>query len=282
MTTLTYTPDTLTPYINWAYFFHAWQFPARFASVAAVHGCKACRAAWAETFPEEDKAQARAALSLFEEAEAMLRTLGDEGMEIHARFDLLPCRSEDDDLVFENSWCLPCLRQQRTDGPCLCLADFVLPADREGGDGINDRVGLFATTAGFAPSDDMLRQTVLDRLAEAAAERMHEEVRRTYWGYAPDENLTMSELHAEKFQGIRPAVGYPSLPDQRVIFPIARRLRMHEIGITLTETGAMNPHASTCGLLFAHPAACYFAVGDISDEQRSDYEQRLQIRRCGS
>lgn len=276
MFTLSYTPEILAPYINWAYFFHAWQFPAKFAAVAGVHGCKACRSAWAEAFPEAEKAQARAALALFEEAEAMLRKLSNEATEIRARFALLPCRSEGEDLIFEDAWRLPCLRQQHTNGPCLCLTDFVLPTNHDKGDGINDRVGLFATAAGSTNIDDMFRQTVLDRLAEAAAERMHEEVRRTYWGYAPDEKLTMEALHTEKFQGIRPAVGYPCLPDQRVIFPIARRLRLEEIDITLTETGAMLPHAATCGLLLAHPAARYFSVGEISDEQRCDYENRIK------
>ncbi|MBR1838564.1 MAG: 5-methyltetrahydrofolate--homocysteine methyltransferase [Bacteroidaceae bacterium] len=276
MTTLTYTIDELIPYISWAYFFHAWQIAPRFASVTQVHGCTACRTAWLNGFSADDKPQAQVAMELYAEAEAMLRTLAAEGEKVVARFAILPCRSDGDDLVFEDQWRLPCLRQQRVEGVCLCLSDYVLPQGSDKGDGVNDRVGLFATTAGRVGEYDMLRQTLLDRLAEAAAEKMHEQVRKTYWGYAPDEHLTMTELHSERFQGIRPAIGYPCLPDQRVIFPIYRRLRLNEVGIALTETGAMNPHASTCGLLLAHPATRYFAVGNISPEQQQLYEQRLQ------
>jgi cobalamin-dependent methionine synthase I len=94
------------------------------------------------------------------------------------------------------------------------------------------------------------------------------------WGYAPDEQLTAEELFAERNRGIRPAVGYPSLPDQSIIFTVNRLLRLEEIGITLTVSGAMHPHASVCGLMIAHPAARYFAVGKIDREQLCDYARR--------
>ncbi|MBQ7635463.1 MAG: 5-methyltetrahydrofolate--homocysteine methyltransferase [Bacteroidaceae bacterium] len=274
--TLRYLPHDLADYINWAYFFHAWQIAPRFASVVETHGCIACRTAWAETFPETDRPEAHAAAGLLSDAEAMLQWLEAEGIEAIARFAILPCRADGDDLLFEGSWRLPCLRQQKPGKACLCLTDFVLPATHGGnGDGVNDHVGLFATAMPCPTPTDMLCQTVCDRLAEAAAEKMHEEVRKRYWGYAPEENLPITALHREEFQGIRPAVGYPCLPDQRIIFPIHHRLRLEEIGITLTENGAMNPHAATCGLMFAHPAAHYFAVGEIGEDQRNDYERRL-------
>jgi cobalamin-dependent methionine synthase I len=120
----------------------------------------------------------------------------------------------------------------------------------------------------------LLVQTLSDRLAEAATEKMHEYVRKQAWGYVPDEHLRIPELLIERFQGIRPAVGYPSLPDQSVNFLIDRLLGMNEIGITLTENGAMRPHASVCGLMFAHPAAEYFAVGKIGEDQLNDYSRR--------
>ena len=103
---------------------------------------------------------------------------------------------------------------------------------------------------------------------------MHEQVRRHYWGYAPDERLTVAELHAERFCGIRPAVGYPSLPDASINFILADILGFGEIGIRLTESGAMTPHASVSGLMMAHPAARYFSVGPIGDDQLRDYARR--------
>ena len=146
----------------------------------------------------------------------------------------------------------------------LCLSDFVRPLSS----GKADTVGLFASTVNglealHAPDDpyrDLLIQTLGDRLAEAATEKMHQYVRQTAWGYAPDEDLPIPDLLAERFQGIRPAVGYPSLPDQSVNFILDNLLDMQRIGITLTENGAMHPHSSVSGLMLAHPAARYFAV----------------------
>ena len=100
----------------------------------------------------------------------------------------------------------------------------------------------------------MLTQLLCDRLAEAAAEKMHQQIRIKDWGYAPDEQLSPDDLFAEKYQGIRPAVGYPSLPDQSVNAIIEQIIGMNAIGITLTESGAMLPHASVSGLMFSHHA----------------------------
>ena len=155
---------------------------------------------------------------------------------------------------------------------------------------IANTIGLFATTVSQPPLNAHLSSpnldyvdlkvqlsTLSDRLAEATAEKMHEEVRKHYWGYAKDEQLTMRELHEERFQGIRPAVGYPSLPDQSINFLIDELLPLFEIGITLSENGAMNPHCSVSGLMFAHPKAHYFSVGSISEEQLRDYARRRGI-----
>ena len=103
---------------------------------------------------------------------------------------------------------------------------------------------------------------------------MHEHVRKVVWGYAPDESFSIPDLLAEKYQGIRPAVGYPSLPDQSVNFILDELLDMKQIGITLTENGAMYPHASVCGLMFSHPLSHYFAVGKIGEDQLEDYARR--------
>ena len=120
----------------------------------------------------------------------------------------------------------------------------------------------------------MLVQTLADRLAEAAAERLHEQVRKELWGYAKEEKLTIKQLHNEEFQGIRPAVGYPSLPDQSINFLLNDLLGMEQIGIHLTENGMMVPHASVCGLMFAHPEARYFSIGKIGEDQLKDYAHR--------
>ena len=120
-------------------------------------------------------------------------------------------------------------------------------------------------------------QLLADRLAEAAAECMHEAVRKTYWGYAPNEQLTMQQLHSEQFQGIRPAVGYPSLPDTSINFVLNELLDFHQIGIRLTESGAMRPHASVSGFMMSHPEARYFAVGTIGNDQLIDYARRRSV-----
>ena len=122
-----------------------------------------------------------------------------------------------------------------------------------------------------------MAQLLADRLAEAAAERMHEEVRKHYWGYAPDENLTIHEMQLEHFQGIRPAVGYPSLPDASMNFLLDDLLDMKQIGISLTESGAMRPHASVSGLMISHPKAHYFSIGKIGEDQLADYARRRQM-----
>ena len=120
----------------------------------------------------------------------------------------------------------------------------------------------------------LLCQTLADRLAEAAIERAHEAIRKFYWGYAPDEQLSIADLHAEHFQGIRPAVGYPSLPDQSLNFDLNQLIDFSAIGIRLTEHGAMQPHASVSGLMISHPEARYFSIGKIGEDQFIDYAQR--------
>ena len=288
--TLHYSIASVTPYINWVYFFHAWGFQPRFATISSIHGCDACRAGWLADFAEEERAKAAEAMQLFKDANRMLSHLA-EDFKTHVRFGLFDANSDDDNIVFQTSegpFSLPLLRQQHTvkDGePNLCLADFVRPLSQ----GIADKVGVFAGTVDAEMehmyeegdyADDfkhMLCQTLADRLAEAAVEKMHEEVRRTYWGYAPDEQLTTAELFLEKFQGIRPAVGYPSLPDQSINFELDKLLHFEELGICLTENGAMIPHASVSGLMLSHPSSRYFAIGKIGEDQLKDYANRRKL-----
>jgi len=242
----------LEPYINWLYFFHAWNMTGK---------------------PEEAKERLR------KEALLMLDELN-EKYTVKGLFGLYDVNSDCDDLVFDKMR-IPMLRQQKelSDGkPNLCLTDFIRPIDS----GKKDRIGLFATSVDIRMETDykddpykrMLVQTLADRLAEATAEKMHEQVRKEYWGYAKDENLTMNELHLEKYQGIRPAVGYPSLPDTSINFIIDEILNMKEIGIRLTDSGAMKPHASVSGFMFSHPKSFYFDLGKIGEDQLVDYAKR--------
>ena len=124
------------------------------------------------------------------------------------------------------------------------------------------------------PYRKLLLQSLADRLAEASSEYLHQLVRKDFWGYANDESLAISDLHKGKYQGIRPAVGYPSLPDQGIIFTLDKLLQFDKAGVRLTENGAMMPSASIAGLYFAHPQARYFMIGQISEEQLRDYAAR--------
>ena len=269
----------VSEYINWVYFFHAWGFQPRYAGIANIHGCDACRAMWLVRFPEEERNKAAEAMQLFKEANRMLRLLDEKGYQTHAIFRLTEAYSEENDLWLDGKR-FPLLRQQNTlpGEPYLCLSDFVRPLSG----GIKDQVGIFVTTIdketeNLYPDDAyrrMLVQTLADRLAEATAEKLHEQVRKQIWGYAPNEQLTIHQLHNEEFQGIRPAVGYPSLPDLSVNFLLDEWLDMKQIGIHLTENGMMQPHASVSGLMLAHPASRYFSVGKISEEQLNDYAKR--------
>ena len=269
----------LAEYINWIYFFHAWGFQPKYSSIADIHGCDGCRAMWLVSFKEEERPKASEAMQLHKEAMRMLNSL-DGRFKVYAMYRLMDTNSDGDNIIMEGKT-FPLLRQQtrvNDSDPFLCLSDFVRPADS----GIKDTVGCFATTINpemekeFEDDDykHMLCKTLAERLAEAAAEKIHETIRKSVWGYAPDENLSIKELLNEKYCGIRPAVGYPSLPDISVNFLLDELLDMKRIGITLTENGMMHPHASVSGLMFAHPKSIYFSIGKIDEAQLADYAGR--------
>jgi len=276
----------IVPLIDWTFFFMAWRMSGRYEGIETVHDCLSCKMTWLQQFPEADRPKAEEALKLFKDAQEMLRHFKDEKiLTVKASFGIYPAFAKDEDIYIQEYGTtiqVPTLRQQHpsTDGFCYSLADFVAPE--------NDYVGVFATTiqgveefaAGFEKDDNMydsiLVKTLSDRLAEATAEWLHTEVRKKYWGYAADENLTIKEMLQTKYRGIRPAVGYPSLPDQSIIFTLDPLVKFSDIGITLTENGAMFPNASVCGLYFAHPQSKYFMVGKIDEAQFVDY-----ARRCG-
>ena len=245
---LTYDISTLVPYINWAYFYFAWQLK-----------------------DEANKQRMRS------EAESFLASIQGKYY-AHALFKIVDAHAEGDDIIIEeNGKRLPFFLLHEANSEFLCLADFI--------SGEADKVGLFATSvdAGMEtdfdddPYEKMMAQLLADRLAEAAAERMHEEVRKHYWGYAKDENLSIHDMQLEKFVGIRPAVGYPSLPDTSMNFLLDDLLGMQQIGITLTESGAMRPHASVSGLMMDHAEAHYFNLGRIGVDQLEDYAKRRQM-----
>ncbi len=255
---LHYDIHEIAPYINWVYFYHAWQV--------------------------RDKDEQ---LRLRKEAEE--RLVAAEGQyRAHSIVVIGEANSDDDDIVFEGTR-IPTLRQQKkaiidtlaADDPRrynLALADFIRPLSS----GIADTMGIFAASVDEAMErshsdndyESMMHKLLADRLAEAAIEKTHETVRKQLWGYAPNEDLSISDMHAERFVGIRPAVGYPSLPDQSINIIIGDFTGCYNSGIRLTENGAMIPHASVSGLIIAHPRACYFSVGPINNDQLLDYAYR--------
>ena len=290
----------MIPFINWLYFYHAWGLSGKPKADKEKIKQEALQmlASW------EEKYHTHAIFKLFE--------VGSEGDDL---IFFLPSTSEENGISGtseengisgtsggngtpgtsgiesngieekkEKNLRFPMLRQQHPSAPGepnLCLADFIRPLSQ----GIRDQIGVFCTSVDGTIIDvyrhddylNMMAQTLSDRLAEATAEKLHEEVRREYWGYAPDENLTIEQQHREEYQGIRPAIGYPSLPDTSANFLINQLLDMKQIGIRLTETGMMTPHASVSGLMFSHPKARYFELGKIGDDQLRDYARRRGV-----
>lgn len=277
--------EDIIPYIHWSFFFMAWKLNPRFDTIATLHGCDTCRASWLSSIEEEMRPKASEAMQLYKDAQRMLSYLvAIKADYIKAAYGFYESYSDGDD-IFIGGEQFPMLRQQvkRPDGQYKSMADYVKPLGIEG----TDYLGVFVVTAGSganylfdkyeAEGDTyrlMLLQTLTDRLAEAATEYFHQQARTNYWGYAPAENCTIPDLFKVKYQGIRPAIGYPSLPDQMLTRALDNLLHISDIGVELTENGALTPSATVCGLIFAHPEAPYFQVGKIDEEQLNDYAQR--------
>jgi 5-methyltetrahydrofolate--homocysteine methyltransferase len=267
----------LVPYIDWTPFFKTWELKGRFPAIL------------------DDAAQGSAARQLYEDAQDMLkRIVAERWFNPKAVIGLWPANAVGDDIRLFNgesrSETLATffgLRQQlvKRDGrPNLCLSDFVAPAET----GLADYIGAFVVTAGIEEvriaerferaNDDyrsILVKALADRLAEAFAERMHERVRKEFWAYAPDENLSNGELIREDYAGIRPAPGYPAQPDHTEKATLFRLLEAERrIGVALTESYAMWPGSSVSGLYIAHPEAHYFGVAKIERDQVEDYAAR--------
>ena len=263
--------------IDWTPFFATWELNGKFPAIL------------------NDPQTGEAARSLFADAQAMLRQIiADRWFTARAVFGLWPANSEGDDiLIFADEArnapiaVLHTLRQQlpRREGRAnVALADFVAPR----ASGLADYVGAFAVTAGIGEeavvdrfkraNDDysaIMAKALADRLAEALAEYLHRRVRTEFWGYAPDEAFSSTDLIAEKYRGIRPAPGYPAQPDhseKATLFHLLDGER--QIGVRLTESFAMWPGASVCGCYFSHPESYYFGVGRIERDQVEDYAAR--------
>ena len=282
--------EEIVPYINWKFFFPAWNLSAKFASVTNISMCGHCKAQWFAAFKEEDREKAMEASKLYDDAQLLLQKIIDLDAEFIKAVFVIGEAYSDDDIIYIDNVPFAMLRQQKKSSKeeYLSLSDFVAPKSSSK----KDYLGAFAVTAGagadyllnkYKTSGDeysfLVLQTLLDRLAEGATEWLHERIRKEYWGYASSEDITIPGMFAVKYSGIRPAVGYPSIPDQSINFDLHNTLlQSEEIGISLTENGLMYPNSSVSGLIFAHPESKYFAIGPISDEQTQDYVQRRGMK----
>jgi len=272
-----YPLDDLVSCIDWTPFFQTWELSGRYPAIL------------------KDPKQGEAARSLFADAQAMLKQIVDEKwFRASAAIGFWPANAVDDDIVVYHDdkrtkeiATFHTLRQQlekREGRHNVALSDFIAPKRT----GVADYIGAFVVTAGIGEdviadrfkhaNDDyssILVKALADRLAEAFAERLHQRVRKEFWGYAPDESLTSDELILEKYQGIRPAPGYPAQPDHTEKGTLFRLLDAETIaGVKLTESFAMWPGSSVSGLYFSHENAEYFGVGKIELDQVEDYAAR--------
>ncbi len=265
--------------IDWTPFFQAWELAGKYPAILT------------------DEIVGTQASELYRDARAMLKRIVDERwLTAKAVFGLWPANSVGDDVHLtteEGPAVLHFLRQQvdkPVERPDFCLADFIAPADS----GRQDWIGAFAVTAGIgidphvarfeADHDDynaILLKALADRLAEALAERLHQQVRTDYWGYQPDEALDNDALIAEQYSGIRPAPGYPACPEHSEKATLFRLLDAeNNADMQLTESFAMLPTAAVSGYYFSHPQSQYFVVGRVTREQVGDYAKRKGVERA--
>jgi len=259
----------IIPFIDWTPFFTTWQLTGSYPRIL------------------EDPRLGETARDLFAQAQNMLtRMMAENWLQPQAILGFFPAQSQGDDILLhwqEQSLCLPTLRQQqaRRSGQHLALADWIAPVES----GVQDYLGAFVVSVGSvververfkAEHDDfsaILLQALADRLAEALAEKLHQEARQA-WGLEQPGDFELADLLKERYRGIRPAPGYPACPDHSEKIKLFGLLQAERIGVTLTEHGAMDPASSVSGWYFAHPDSRYFAVGKIGPDQLADYAMR--------
>jgi 5-methyltetrahydrofolate--homocysteine methyltransferase len=275
-----YDLNEIAEYIDWQPFFIAWELHGKFPQILT------------------DEKVGKEATRLFNDAKTLLKQIIDEKwLTAKGVVGFWPANSNGKDTVtlldekdgmLEKSE-LQFLRQQikkAADQPNLSLADFIAPADNSRQDfigafavsihGIEQHIEVFQNS--FDDYNKIILQALADRLAEAFAELLHARTRKEFWGYAKDEHLETDELIKEKYQGIRPAPGYPACPDHTEKYTLFNLLdATNAAGITLTESLAMYPASSVCGWYFAHPESRYFGVGKIEKDQVEDYARRKNM-----
>lgn len=267
-------------YIDWTPFFLTWELKGKYPKIF------------------ENEIYGKEAKKLFDDANQLLdKVINEKFLTANGVVGLFPANSKDDDINIYNDQLrkdllgkLHTIRQQTLKSgntPNIALSDFIAPVES----GTEDYIGLFAVTTGLGiekliekfdkDHDDynsIMIKAIADRLAEAFAELLHEKVRKEIWGYVKDENLTNEDLIAERYQGIRPAPGYPAQPDHTEKITIWKLLDVEKnSSIRLTENLAMYPAASICGIYFAHPESKYFTVGKIGKDQIENYSKRKGV-----
>lgn len=271
-----YSLEEISQYIDWTFFFHAWKINGKYPAIF------------------EDPSKGKEAKILFDDAQLMLKQMIEKKMvQANGVFGFFETNAIGDSVELHlegnKKTMLHFLRneEEKEPGiPNLSLADFIAPKET----GHKDYIGLFAVTAGLGiekwvkefedQNDDynaIMVKILADRLAEAFAELLHDKVRKEYWGYSKDENLTIEEIIHEGYAGIRPAPGYPACPEHSEKGTIFDLLDANKTGITLTENFSMYPAAAVSGYYFAHPEAQYFAISRISREQVEDYAARKNL-----
>jgi 5-methyltetrahydrofolate--homocysteine methyltransferase len=269
-----YDLNELRQVIDWTPFFQTWELAGKYPKILS------------------DEIVGKEATKLFNDANEMLDSIiAEKWLSANATYGILPAHSAGDDVVVTlqdgTKETFHFLRQQRkmtNKVPNLCLSDFIAPSDA----GITDYMGFFTVTAGIGIDEHVKRfesqhddynsiliKALADRLAEAFAEKLHQLIRTEFWGYSTNESLSNEDLILEKYQGIRPAPGYPACPDHTEKGHLFELLNNEKaIGVSLTESYAMLPTAAVSGFYFAHPDARYFGLGKINKDQVLDYAQR--------